>query len=242
MIQDTRQYGVSDALGYILVFSITLSSVLVAFTVGLPELEQAQQNEKIQNVERSFDIIKTNMNDVVWEMESSRSTQIQLLDSTLRGEEQQELTVTTEDFDFEYQHTPFKYETNAGTDFVYENGAVIRVDETQSTIIQEPRFSQTGDTVLVPSIQTRQIGESVSGGIREIQKERFSDGFTERVSVDSDTTISITTQYPQAWEEYLTSQQFIEFCNRSDSQVTCEFTDEVETLQIRTIAVNIEFQ
>ncbi len=240
--------GVSDALGYILVFSIILSSVAVGFTIGLPELESAQEREQIQNIERSYDIIKTNMNDVVWNMEIRRSTQIKLEESQLRGGETQNVAVNIppQDRTITIDYTPMVYDAPGDTEFTYENGAVIRSSGQYGDImIHDPQFQEAGGELLVPFIETRQRGDNISGGTRDIEKQRVSDGFITEVDVsnDDDANISVTTEYPDAWLLYFSEQEFTESCIESNpNEVTCEFDDSVETLQIRSIAVDFRFR
>jgi len=53
-------HGLSDVLGYVLVFSLVVTSVLVVTVGGLSAVENARDAERAQNAERAFDVVATN--------------------------------------------------------------------------------------------------------------------------------------------------------------------------------------
>jgi len=56
--------GVSDVVGYVLIFSLIVATVGVVTTVGFSTLEDRQDAERVNNVERAFDVFANNMENV----------------------------------------------------------------------------------------------------------------------------------------------------------------------------------
>jgi hypothetical protein len=70
--------GVSEALGFVLVFALIIGTISVVYATGIAGLHDAQQAEKLNNVERAFDVLADNVNDIHRSGAPSRATEVKL--------------------------------------------------------------------------------------------------------------------------------------------------------------------
>jgi hypothetical protein len=85
--------AVSDVIGYVLVFSLIIATVGIVTAVGFSTIEDRQRDERINNVERAFDVFAANVEDVYRGGAPSRATEIRLSGGTLQYGEPVTITV-----------------------------------------------------------------------------------------------------------------------------------------------------
>lgn len=245
VIQSSKECGVSETLGYILIYSIILGTVLIGLTIGLPELQDQKDIEQNQNIERAYDVLKTNIDDIVWEMELKRETEIKLNNSRLYGADQEVIILTLPDTNRQIrtEYNPMVYETPDNTKFIYENGAVIKDNGQTATMIHKPKFQIQGDEALIPFIEMRQQGPNISGSTRIIKKERTSDGFikTADISSEPNADLTVTTTNPTVWKTNLEQESFIQNCTTTSTSVECSFDNSIDSITIRSVTINYRF-
>ena len=170
---DTR--GVSETLGYILVFSIIVTTIATATVLGFGGLENRQAAEQVTNVERAFDVMADNFRDISRYEEPSRATEIRLADGTLGVSDPVTITVGQWDGDeFVEDETqnvsfrPLEFQSDGG-DVIYESGVVFRSSRSGSIARSPLPFVVSNDTALVPVTATS-IGASTTavGGDRTV--------------------------------------------------------------------------
>jgi hypothetical protein len=245
VIQNSKEYGVSETLGYILIYSIILGTVLLGLTIGLPELQDQKDIERNQNIERAYDVLKTNIDDIVWEMELKRETEVKLNNSRLYGANQEAiiLNLPNANRQIRTEYNPMVYETPDNTEFIYENGAVIRDNGQTADMIHKPKFQVQGNEVLIPFIEMRHQGSNISGSTRIIEKERTSDGFIKNANISSEpfATLTVTTTNPTVWKTNLEQESFIQTCTTTSTSVECTFDSSVDSITIRSVTINYRF-
>lgn len=160
--------AVSDIIGFVLVFGLIITTVSIVYVVGFSGLDNARDVEERRNVERAFDILADNVDDVIEGKAPARGTEIKVGDARLYGGNTVFFTVNVTNATgvttgAQIEAVPLIYETPAGQQVIYVNGAVMRSQVGGSSFIIEPEIDAEHDTFLMPLIETRIPGDAASG-------------------------------------------------------------------------------
>jgi AraC-like DNA-binding protein len=221
--------GVSEVLGFVLIFSLVTASVGAVYVVGFGGLEDARDAERIDNAERAMDVLADNVEDIHRDDAPTRATEIKLYDATLSVGESTNVAVNVTNnatgvtanwnnvsvYPVEYapQRSP--------TRLRYVNGGVFREDRNGGLLLNRPpvtmRTNSSGDRIVViPILQTRpgSSSGSISGRTTVlVRTERISsrvlsartDPGPETPDPHYNVTYRIETTEARAplWEDYL---------------------------------------
>lgn len=232
--------GVSDVLGYVLVFSLIVSTLGVVYTTGLGGLADVRQSEKISNAERAFDVLDANVDDLVRGTAQTRATEIKLEDATLAFEDPVVVNVSAGDGEFyRGEIRPVYFTGERGeTRVVYENGAVFRQDSQAAVIRNRPDFI-LGEKTIVPLVITRTRDTGRSGSGRILVRTEVVDRSVERLPVAGDNaTISITSPRADTWADYVDDTADGD-CTVADGTATCTVDTDVVYVQVVRIDVTV---
>ena len=210
----TEERAVSEVLGYVLVIGIVTITVGVVMTLGIGGLEAAQQAEQINNMERGFDVLAHNVEELADRNAPTRATELRIATGSLSFGTPTTINVSVDDELVREQSVvsePIVYDSGTGTQIVYDSGAVIRSDGGYSTMLSEPRFIFANDTVLIGGIQTRPTAgtiESTSEPGTMLIRGEYLGTLVESENVEDKEAIviDVETEYPQAWERYFRDQ------------------------------------
>lgn len=238
--------AVSEALGFVLVFGIVVSTVAVVYVAGFDGLEAARDAEHANNAERAFDVLADNVDDVVREGAPSRATEIKLADAEVRTGDPVVVTVTAansthpdRNASVEYVVDPVVYDAGDGGTIVYANGAVFRQQASGSVMITEPAFVLGDRRVFVPVAQTRaRAGGGVAGSTTVLVRTTRS--FSETALANTTTTnvtVNITTPRATAWRRHLSTYPGVSSCLGNSTKVSCTVTD-AERVYVTRVAVD----
>lgn len=226
--------GVSEVLGFVLIFSLVTASVGAVYVVGFGGLEDARDAERIDNAERAMDVLADNVEDIHRDDAPNRATEIKLYDASLSLGEPTNVAVNVTNNasgePAEWNNAsvyPIDYAPqNSPTRLRYVNGGVFREDRNGARLQNRPpvtlRTNSSGHRIaVIPFIQTRPGSDS--GGISGkttvlVRTEKISsrvltartNPVSETASGDSayDVTYRIETTETRAplWEEHLNSR------------------------------------
>lgn len=246
----------SDVIGFVLIFSLITTTIGLVYVTGFDGIQNAREVEERRNVERAFDILADNINDVVEGKAPARGTEIKVGDSKLSLGDQVKFTVnvTNNSGDVtgtEISASPIVYETPSGQQVLYMNGALIRGNVGGSSFISEPDFRVEHDSFIAPLIETRPAAGSstgVSGGISLIR----SRGTSESVIAYNDLTpqddppysVTITVESPRTnlWSRYCDQNPDMSVDSVSGgTSVTCSLDNTVSTVYIQYKRVLVQF-
>ena len=196
--------GVSETVGFVLVFALIATTIAVTFTVGLGGLEDAQLAERDNNVERAFDVLHDNFNDISRDGVPSRATELQLGGGRLSFDRDSAFRLNDTGTGTEFSEGGSLTYYGAGdTRIVYENGAVFRMQGDDGVMVREPDLL-VGETVVYSLYGLTGPIDSVSGDRTAlVVGER-----TERnVPVDDrargkNVTLSINSSQATVWDRY----------------------------------------
>lgn len=215
--------GQSELVGYFLIFSVVVLTILLVGATGLVGLNNAQDFQRTTSAQQGFSALANDVDDVVRRGAPSRTTEISLADASLSLEQTTNITVRTDNESVEnttVQLHSLVYDSGSGTQIVYTSGALLRVDEGNSVMFREPNFLLGNDTVIIPAV-TLSPGETDSVGGDTAVSVETSDAGTDVVGAgDVDTvTVEVTSPRAAAWYRYLDTEAD---CDLPDSgTVTC---------------------
>ncbi|MUW14304.1 hypothetical protein GJ633_06250 [Halorubrum sp. CBA1125] len=209
--------GVSDVVGYVLVFSLVTVTIGTVFGVGIVGIEDRQEDESVANVERAFEVFDDNMRDVQRYGDPSRSTEIRLAGGTLSVTETTAVTVRRSgdaDPDVDDERVPnatWESRTltyaSGDTTVAYESGALFRRDGDAAVMLSPPRFVAADGRTTVPIVRLfaadadRQAGGT---GTVQVTTTGLRSRTTRPVGAASDENLYlwVESEYADAWRRY----------------------------------------
>lgn len=202
--------GVSNVVGYVLVFSLVTITIGTVFAVGISGLEDRQAAERVTNVERAFDVFDDNVRDVQRYGDPSRSTEIRLSGGTISLSEPTvvELRNASDGVVGRSLRSRTLAYTNGDTTIAYENGAWFRSDGDGSVMRSEPRFVATDGRTTLPIVRLYPLGEATveQEGTVQIVVDRASRPqlvqTAEASADDGPFDLRIESPYADAWRRY----------------------------------------
>ncbi len=226
MRRDKR--GVSEVVGYVLVFSLILSAITFVSVSGFSSLEDARDREHLRNAERAFDVLRDNIGDIYQFGAPSRATELNLADAQLRTGDPVNMTITVVDdtgetTTVERAITPLVFVSGDGTTVAYEAGAVFRDGSGGGSVVYGPPFRISQERTLIPMIrtyspQTRGLG----GGTVLIRAKSTTRTVPVVASQASTLRIEITDSTRQnLWKRYLSEEESLD-CTESGDTLSCE--------------------
>jgi hypothetical protein len=251
--------GLSDVLGYIIVFSLVVSAVLLVTAGGLAALEDARDAEQTQNAERAFDVIADNFASIYERNAPSRSSEIDLGNSELSYGNNVTVTVLRDDQELLSRSVrPVRMRVVDGRTITYEGGAVFRRDGENIGMVRPPPFLLSGDRVHLPLIQTTAPTiESAAGTtvlLRGVSDRRDIigtsdaelsgiDGVTDLTGLN-DITIQVTSPRFEAWGRYFTNEGLSCVTRSSAEEVECTLdlgSDYSAYVMVQSIRLSLVF-
>ncbi|WP_353633484.1 hypothetical protein ABSL23_09070 [Halobacterium sp. NMX12-1] len=232
--------GVSDALGFVLIFAIIVSTVAVVYVGGYDALTGARDAQQFANTERAFDVLDSNVDDLAVRGAPSRTTEVLLSDGALGFGEEVTFNVTTADSGYyEVTTSPLVYRADDGDRLVYSNGALFREYGDRAVLFGEPRVS-AGERTLVPLVVTRAASREIStdGTRRLLVRTDVASRDVERFT----TATNLTVESPRAaaWERYLEGELGANCDGPAEGQtdrVECALGDDV---YVQAVFVDVE--
>jgi len=207
---DTR--AVSEVVGYILVFSLVLGTITLVYAAGLSGLNDTRDAERITNAERAFDVLANNFQQMGRGEAPNRATEMKLAEAQLSISTKREVNISADGVDPAVANSStIRYNPGTDTSIVYENGAVIRVDDGNPIMLSEPDFLFDDGNVVVRYIEPQGSGQSIGGTSTAVlvRAERlFGEVLVNDGSNPSDVVIKMQTHpdRAQVWEAYYEEQ------------------------------------
>lgn len=226
---DTR--GATETLGFVLAFAIVTASIGIVYTAGFGGLQDTRDAEQTKNVERAFDVLASNIEDVRRYGTPSRATEIRILDGQLALAGQTSIAVNLSSG--ENQTLPMRpigfTSADQASSITYEGGAVFRTDDGNSLMISAPGWLVEEDRIVLPIVQTYRRGGPSELNIQgtSLVVAHSSDRRVQHYTDENGITVSITVTSPRAsaWGRYLEGQGFTKVdTGTADGLVTYEIT------------------
>lgn len=243
LLKETKHKGLSEPLGYILLFSLSIIVVGVLIGIGVPNLENDMNNKKLIEIEDSFEILHSNISDIVWLDNTTREMAIKTNNNHIQMEESNDLKIrfpsTGRQIYSTYQ--PIRYDNNKvnGT-IIYENGSVITKSKSGNSMIRNPRIQSVDNTLILPFIDTNILDNpNNKSGIQTIRTVHRNTN-TQNITVGStDPEFVIESEYPNSWISYLENNSNFNSCSETGGNVACQIDSSIDTIQIRSVQIDV---
>lgn len=196
--------GVSEVVGFILVFSLVVGTITMVYVGGFAALDTTRDSERVNNAERAFDVLAENFQQLARGEAPRRATEIKLAGAELSVQDSRRVTVTVTE-PSGYRSYPIYFSPGTGTHIVYEHGAVIRDQEDGAVMLKEPDYVFDEDLSVIQYKEVRGGTQSVSGdttvlarGIATVSEVDMVEDQPDDVTV----TLNTSTRRADVWEEY----------------------------------------
>lgn len=221
--------GASEILGYVIIFALIISVIGFVTAVGMPALTNVQDSEQASNAERAFDVVGDNLAAVYERDAPSRSTEIDLGDSTIYYAEPVTINVTVDGTSNETQLRPIVLRVSDETSLIYEGGAVFREDGDNGFVLRDPPMLLSSDRIHVPVVKTTAPAVESAGGTTILLRGESTQRSIQRSerSGASQANISIESPRYELWKRY-----FVEETGITESDCTVDAGAETVECQV----------
>jgi hypothetical protein len=218
----TDDRGVSETLGYIMIFGVVVAGIAMVFLIGSHIIENTQESASFQGLEQSFAVVGTDLRSTALEESPMMTTRVKidygvlsLLPEDTSGSE----VVLYLDgnlvpiYDQPIGILTFNSQTY-GKSIALENGAQVEMFDGNgaygSAMTLQPRifYSSSTKTLMISVINLKRVlpedYTSVTGGIENIQTQYLNNAL-QNFTVLENASICLKTNYTGAWNDYFIS-------------------------------------
>jgi len=222
--------GVSETIGFIIIFGITITGIALVTLYGYPALINAQADANIRNMERNMIVIQSDVNALVYKSVPYKETTMQVSGGVLsvqRPDPASSFFIIKDSgvslLDTVYpddKFPPGELHFLSDSDNIYvglENGAVVKRQADGSVMLSEPRWFidigiASSSTMVITLIQVDSLNSLANSGISTVQMsiEPFpiepggTNTIDHPIPTGNEVQISITTsdKFYNAWKNY----------------------------------------
>ena len=212
--------GVSEAIGFILIFSIVVLGIALVVLYVFPLLVAGQGSADMRNMEQTMIVLQNDQKSISYKMVPYKETALQVQGGVLF------VTEASGTFEVLVNGTPV-YENSVGqiryvsdldaTRITIENGAVLTRPErgTGSAMLAEPRwyYDDSEDILIISCIEVQTEQERALAGVGRIEMKSDPEkkNTTEYAAAPGSIEIRYSPLSPEhdysvAWENYLTGR------------------------------------
>lgn len=204
--------GVSDAMGYVIVFGVVIVSVSVIFATGAGTVEDLRHNAETTNAERAMKVFGSNIADIYERGAPSRSTEIKLSGQDITLGEQEAINITVEDASgstvgqYRIVGRPVVFTAPEAT-FSYTFGMIGRISNDGVLVREQPPFHFDSQQTILTVVQQSGSYESLSGSSNAIMIRAVSSD-TSVLQMNSSSTYLVTIEVDttkdraRLWQRY----------------------------------------
>ncbi|MEF8774388.1 MAG: hypothetical protein V5A37_06690 [Halobacteriales archaeon] len=244
--------AVSDAVAFVLVFSMILMSIGLVYTFGMDSIGSMQTGEQLKNGERTFLTIERNFDDVRRREAPARSAEMNLNGGTIQVREGSSMWVSVDVAGGGYFNRTLQ--TNAlsysyrNTFIEYESGTVFRRSDDASIMLTEPALRCVdGDDDGVPEYAVVSVVRMVSpdtvisgSGVVTITGERTSSNLVfpaNRSDVGVDVTVSVAGPNEEGWNRKMDAAD--DWASTPSGNYTCQAPGGLDRVYVRRTVLNV---
>lgn len=245
--------GVSEVIGFVLVFALVTGTIGVVYGTGIVGLHDAQHAERVNNVERAFDVLADNLEDLHRSGTPSRATEVKLAGGSLNTGEPVRVEIdvvevgnTNNNASYSTTLEPIVYEDDGGTKLIYSGGAVIRSESSGAVMISDPDWINGSDRSVIPLISTYGSGGGISGEgavlvVAHSDARRLEGPFDVGPGNSARVNVTVTSPRVAVWKRYFEDGGFEDVDATLDhNNVTYQF--ETETLYSPKTGIEVSFK
>lgn len=244
---DSADRAVSDVLGFVLIFSLVLTSTVVVVVAGIGGLEDAREAERVSNAERAVDVLADNIDDLAVRRAPARGTEFSLSSGTLTFGAETRMSVLvwrdgTQRLVAEAAMEPVVYDFGDER-VVYEGTAVFRESSGGAAVVRRPRLSVDDEAAVVTLVGTEGFGASRGGEGRVLVRTLVDDRDAETVRGVTNATVRVRTTESRApaWLRALEASTPGDGACSLDAD-TVECVVETETVTVTETTVDVRYE
>ena len=258
MMDRADERGVTDVIGFILVFGLVATTVAIISINGMGTLQDSRDAEQVNNAERAYDVLADNMADVYQEGAPHRATEISLEKAQLNTATTVRLNVSGVDSSDNYypikdvRAQPIVWESTEATQstIAYSFGAVVRADRQGGVIVNEPPFVLEDDRMILMAVKTQTTEpQSMSGTTVRVRGSKAQSGSTVRtdqLDAYSRLEINVTTPRAAIWKRYFERKDVTTSCSIDEEtgreRVSCEISPPPDQLYVTVSSIDVEVE
>jgi hypothetical protein len=252
---NSRDDGVSESIGFILIFTIVIMGIGLVTLYGYPMLLQQQTGADEQIMEKNMIVLQNDFKSLAYKTVPYKETSLKIGGGSLAVNNYQttgptfqiqDLTTTLmpdhKTGDLRYQSSSFKEEISL------QNGAVVKRDPSTSgsVMLAEPRwfYDDQTNTMVINVVYVNSSGLMSREGIGTVQMELGETDYAKKDYSPGTNTIYIyytpadsTQDYKTAWENYFERTMKMS-CDGASPMMTCTKSG-VQTIVIKKTEVFI---
>jgi hypothetical protein len=190
-----------------------VTTVGIVYVSGFSGLQDARDAERLDNMERAFDVLGDNVEDIDRDGAPSRATELKLADGSLTLAPETNVTVWVDGSkEADESIRPLVY-ASGDTRIAFENGAVLRSQREHAWMTREPTVSyddRDGGAMVFTVVDTNRRGSSGVAGDATVLVRTIRHQGANAVDVESGTgatnvtvTIETTDARATAWARFL---------------------------------------
>lgn len=172
----TTERAVSDVVAFTLMFGIIISSVGLVATFGLTELESFDENQQLENADRTFELIARSFDELEESQATVRTEAIELGGGSITVSSSSSINVTVRDTDTgKTAHKNFtlgSLQYEVGNRLIgYENGATYRIrpNSDSGIILHKPGLVCSDGQSVLSFVTTRAEEDRYISGSRTLR-------------------------------------------------------------------------
>ncbi len=204
--------AVSEMVDYSIILSIILLATAIIVVAGVPMLEHMQETQHTDNIKQSFQVLAPNVNKVVFGNAPAQSVELKMYGGSLSVTRNNYINISmqvwnnsagsSETVSFErkmgniendFQNTLISYE-NSGIWAKYSSG--------DSIMVAEPRFTYANNVLVIPDASISGSSSVSGSGLVRVTADAGRRSIESYQNV-SQVSITVTSDYFEAWERYL---------------------------------------
>jgi hypothetical protein len=243
--------GASEAIGFVLVAGLLVTSIGVVYAGGYGSLLDARDARQIDSAEQSFGVLAADLSDVGGGA-PSRETELGLGGGTLRVGDPVTVSVRGTEvggagsFAVDYRTHPVVYDPetddSARSRVVYEAGAVIRADRSGAVLVREPSLVLSPERTVVQVLRlsptdARSVGGRTNARVRS---ERTGAALAAAAETPYQVTIEVQSPRADAWERALDGAEGTTCTRPAGDRVACTLTTERVHVSSVDVQVGVE--
>ena len=242
-VYDRDWRAVSEAIGYIVIFGLVVSSISLVYVNGVPTLMSSRETTHLSNTEKAYSVFQDNIEDISQGEAPSRGTEIKLRNSAISIDDNSQtrinVTVTPTSggsYSFDFNLTPVVHEVGDNK-VIYSSGGVISqggADANSTAMKYPPDWKVEKDAVILPMIATSGSG-AFAGDASVLVDAEETNTFANSSEADK-IEVNITTPRTNAWEKFFEKQpDFTSVSRNGDSTtLTIDPSGSFQSLYFRT--------
>lgn len=238
--------GVSEILGFAIIFGIILLSVSLLYLTGLGGLNGYKEEARLSNGQRAMDVVHGNIEDVYLHNAPSRTTEVKLSETQIGMGDPVSVRVNVSGSTvYDRAYKPIEYRAERG-DIVYANGGLYRQERTGDAILEAAPAIQLKDNtarvVLVRTVGTAQVGGSSTLRVVTAQSNQGLANYTDADNTPVEVTIETNEKHARVLRDYYTEKGWSvgSETNLSNGVLQIETVKDEVIVRYNTIFVSVE--